>query len=120
MSLDPTHRKLMHASLVAVWLGTAVVSIVEWNGQSRQVLQQAGLTGRSLQDALIVLGIAVDVAVGLLLWLRPGRLAYLVALVAMAGMTVTGTLIQPRLWLDPLGPLLKNLPIAALLWALAR
>jgi hypothetical protein len=31
-----------------------------------------------------------------------------------------GDLLQPALWLHPLGPLLKNLPIAALLWHLYR
>jgi hypothetical protein len=120
MDLDEPDRKLMHATLVITWLATAAVRVAEWNGQSRQVLQQAGFTARGLQDALIALGVAVDVAVGLALWLKPGRMAYLAALLAMAAMTVTGTFIQPRLWLDPLGPLLKNLPIAAMLWVLAR
>ena len=120
MDLDEPDRKLMHAALVITWLATALVSVAEWNGQSRQVLQQAGFTARGLQDALIALGVAVDVAVGLALWLKPGRRACLAALLAMAAMTATGTLIQPRLWLDPLGPLLKNLPIAAMLWVLAK
>jgi hypothetical protein len=33
-------------------------------------------------------------------------------------MTAVATFLQPALWLQPLGPLLKNLPIAALLWHL--
>jgi hypothetical protein len=28
--------------------------------------------------------------------------------------------LNPGLWLHPLGPLLKNIPIAAVLWVLAR
>jgi cation transport ATPase len=119
-TLDDPDRRLMHATLVITWLATAAISVIEWNGQSRGVLQQAGITQRAVADALIALGIAVDLAVGLALWFRPGRTVYLGALLAMAAMTVTGTLIQPRLWLDPLGPLLKNLPIAAMLWVLAR
>ena len=35
-------------------------------------------------------------------------------------MTAAATLLQPALWLHPLGPLLKNLPIAALLVHLLR
>jgi len=35
-------------------------------------------------------------------------------------MTLATTVLLPTLWLHPLGPLLKNLPIAALLWALAQ
>ena len=37
----------------------------------------------------------------------------------MLGMTVVGTLLLPELWLDPLGRLSKNLPIAALLLIVA-
>ncbi len=38
----------------------------------------------------------------------------------MSAMTLAATVLQPGLWLHPLGPLLKNLPIAALLWHLYR
>lgn len=120
MTLYDRDRRLMHASLVITWLATALISTIEWNGQSRVVLLQAGITDHSMADVLIALGIAVDLGVGLALWLRPGRVVYLGALLAMAAMTLTGTIIQPRLWLDPLGPLLKNLPVAAMLWALSR
>jgi hypothetical protein len=35
-------------------------------------------------------------------------------------LTAIATLLLPSLWLDPLGPLTKNVPIAAALWVLAR
>lgn len=35
-------------------------------------------------------------------------------------MTLTATVLLPQLWLDPLGSLLKNLPIAAMLLTLLR
>ena len=38
----------------------------------------------------------------------------------MGLMTAVATALQPPLWLDPLGALLKNLPIAALLVHLIR
>jgi hypothetical protein len=50
------------------------------------------------------------------LWWWPGRFSAALALGGMALMTLVATALLPRLWLDPLGPLLKNLPIAALLW----
>lgn len=59
-------------------------------------------------------------ALGLALLLRPGRAIYLSALLLMTAMTVIGTALQPTLWLHPLGPLLKNLPIAAMLWFLLQ
>lgn len=114
------HPALLRASLIAVWLGTAAVSLLELNGQSAQLLQAAGLSEPRLLRALIVGGALADLALGLALWLRPGRITYLAALALMLLMTLAATALLPALWLHPLGPLLKNLPIAALLWVLAK
>jgi hypothetical protein len=111
---------LLRASLIAVWLGTAAVSLLELNGQSAQLLQAAGLSEPRLLWALIVGGALADLALGLALWLRPRRATYLAALALMLLMTLAATALLPTLWLHPLGPLLKNLPIAALLWVLAQ
>lgn len=121
--MTPTHGddRLLRFSLVAVWLFTAVVSIVELDGQSRQVLAEAGIASPPwLVELLIVGGAAADLAVGLALWWRPGRASYLAAFGLLLLMTAVATFLQPTLWLHPLGPLLKNLPIAALLWHLCR
>lgn len=113
--------RLLRLSLVAVWLVTAVVSIVELDGQSRRVLAEAGIASPPwLVQLLIVGGAAADLVVGLALWWRPGRASYLAALGVLLLMTAVATGLQPALWLHPLGPLLKNLPIAALLWHLYR
>jgi hypothetical protein len=111
---------LLRASLIAVWLGTAAVSLLELNGQSAQLLQAAGLSEPRLVRTLIVGGALADLALGLALWLCPRRATYLVALALMLLMTLAATALLPTLWLHPLGPLLKNLPIAALLWVLAQ
>lgn len=119
--------RALHASLVLIWLGTAVASAVDalgWSGLQHagaQLLQDAGIRSTLWQAMLIWSGLLADLAVGL--WLlrglwRPGRNAYVAALALMAAMTVVGTVLQPALWLHPLGPLLKNLPIAAALWVL--
>ena len=113
--------RLLRFSLVTVWLFTAVASIVELDGQSRQVLAEAGIASPPwLVQLLIVGGAAADLAVGLALWWRPGRASYLAAFGLLLLMTAVATVLQPTLWLHPLGPLLKNLPIAALLWHLCR
>jgi hypothetical protein len=116
---------LLRASLVFVWLATAVVSVVELNGQSRELL--SGLPGGWTTGdaawpptAIILAGAAADAALGLWLALRPGRSAYLAALVLMGAMTLLATLIHPTWWLHPLGPLTKNLPIAAILLVLLK
>ena len=110
----------LRCSLVAVWLGTAVASAIEHRGASQALLAQAGLQSAQWMQTWIWGGIAADTAIGLALWCRPGRTTYAAALVLMLVMTATATALLPSLWLDPLGPLLKNLPIAALLIALYR
>lgn len=113
-------QRIARASLIALWLGTAAVSLIGLRGQSTALLVQAGIASGPLADALIVAGSTLDIALGLLLWLRPGRVSAWLALAGMALMTLVATALLPVLWLHPLGPLLKNLPVAALLWLLAR
>ncbi len=117
---DAADRSLLRWSLIVVWLLTAVVSIVEWQGRSSELLAASGVVRPWLRDVVIGAGVAVDLLLGLALWRRPGRATYLLALGMMLAMTVAATVLQPGLWLHPLGPLLKNLPIGALLWVLAR
>ncbi len=113
--------RLLRWSLVAVWLFTGIASLIELNGQSREVLAAAGIASPPwLVQCLIVGGAVADIAIGIALWRWPGRASYAAALALMLAMTLVATVLQPSLWLHPLGPLLKNLPIAALLWHLHR
>ncbi|MFM2056369.1 MAG: hypothetical protein RLY71_754 [Pseudomonadota bacterium] len=105
------------ASLIAVWLGTALVSVLTAHSQGPALLRAGGVPD-ALHPWLIGAGTAADLLLGLWMWLAPGRMVYGVALAVMTTMTVVATAIDPSLWLHPLGPLLKNLPIAAMLWAL--
>jgi DoxX-like family len=107
-------RLLSRASLIALWLLTAVVSVVELQGQSRALLAAAH-TPDAWIAPLILAGAGLDLTLGLALWRWHRRWVYLSAGLAMLGMTLVGTLLLPDLWLDPLGRLSKNLPIAALL-----
>jgi len=123
--MNHASARLLRASLVVVWLATAVVSVWELHGQSRELL--AGLptawAGRHalwLPTAIILAGAAADAVLGLWLALRPGRKAYGAALLMMLAMTLLATAIQPAWWLHPFGPLTKNLPIAAILWVLLQ
>lgn len=107
-------------SLVAVWLITAVVSLLELNGQSADLLWRAGLRHPFLIDTLIWAGAALDVVLGLALWWVPRRSTYGMALASLGLMTLVASVLSPSLWLHPLGPLLKNIPIAAALCTLIR
>ena len=123
--MNHASARLLRASLVVVWLATAVVSVWELHGQSRELL--AGLPtawaeGHApwLPTAIILAGAAADAVLALWLALRPGRKAYGAALLMMLAMTLLATAIQPAWWLHPFGPLTKNLPIAAILWVLLQ
>lgn len=106
---------LLRASLVAVWLGTAAVSAITHRTHGDALLRQAGLSDDWWIQALIWGGAAADLAMGLALWRWHGRHSAWAALALMGAMTATATVLLPHLWLDPLGSLLKNLPIAAIL-----
>ena len=123
--MNRASAQLLRGSLVVVWLATAVVSVWELHGQSRELL--AGLPtawteGNTswLPTAIILAGAAADAVLGLWLALRPGRKAYGAALLVMLAMTLLATAIHPVWWLHPFGPLTKNLPIAAILWVLLQ
>jgi hypothetical protein len=115
-----TELRWLRYSLVFVWLATAIVSVQELQGQSRMLLVASGVTDIRLANALVWAGAGVDAVLGLLLLVLPVRRVYGLALLAMLGMTVVATFIQPALWLHPLGPLTKNVPIAVVLWILMR
>lgn len=113
-------RQLLRWSLVGVWLITALVSIAEWNGQSMALLSSLETPHAWVRPGLIGAGIGVDLVLAIWLAFGPGRHAYLIALTTMLLMTLLATSIQPDWWLHPLGPLTKNVPIAAILIVLLR
>ena len=103
-------------SLVALWWGTALVSALGGGGISHARVRAPGWVPEALVSPLVAGGIAVDVLKGAWLVWRPGSQACRAGLVVVALFTLLASAMVPAQWLHPLGPLLKNLPIAALLW----
>lgn len=118
--MNPSSLQLARYSLILVWLWTAVVSIQQIDGMSLSLLQAQTLIPAALFPWVIWGGAITDLVLGLLMAWRPGRRVYLAALLMTLVMTVIGSVATPGLWLHPLGPLSKNLPILALLWVLAQ
>ena len=107
--------QMARLSLIAVWLMTAAVSVIDPAGVGHALLTQAKWVPTACHNGLIWLGAAVDLGIGLWMWLNPGRTAYQAAGVMTIAMTLVATAMSPMLWWHPLGPLSKNLPILALL-----
>jgi hypothetical protein len=120
LRIDQRDESLLRFSLALVWLATAAISLWEIHGQSAELLFAARVIDPAWQSGIVWLGAGIDAALGLAMLMCPGRRTYLVALCAMLLMTVAATILIPRLWLHPLGPLTKNVPIAAALWILSR
>jgi DoxX-like family len=118
--LKQRDNQVLRASLIFVWLTTAWVTVWEMQGQSLALLSTAGVQDPAFARSLILGGAAVDAVLGLMLWFKPIRITYLMALGMMLVFTVLATVLIPVLWLHPLGPLTKNFPIAAILWILAK
>lgn len=108
------------ATLSAVWIGTALASALTADTLGPALLAAQPRLPAGWHPWLIWSGAALDLVLGLAMWLKPGRLVWGAALVATAGMTAVATWVDPSLWWHPLGPLTKNLPILALLWALRK
>jgi len=118
--MNPSSLQLARHSLILVWLWTAVVSLQQIDGLSLSLLQAQTLIPAALFPWVIWGGAITDLVLGVLMAWRPGRRVYLAALWMTLVMTVIGSVATPALWLHPLGPLSKNLPILALLWILAQ
>jgi len=110
---------IARASLAALWIVTGLVSLGIYPlASSYALLQQAGVP-QALQPLALYGAAMLDIALGL--WaLVPRRARWLWAV--QGGLIVGYTIIiswrLPVFWLHPYGPILKNLPLLALLWLL--
>lgn len=108
-------RPLPRWTLAALWIATGLFSFGLYPIEKSQALVgEIGLQG-TLADAAIYGGAAVDLLLGLLLLIRwRPVLVGLAQLATMAIFTSFATRLPADYWLHPFAPLLKNLPIAAL------
>jgi uncharacterized protein YbjT (DUF2867 family) len=104
--------------LAIVWIVTCMLSLGLYPvNDSLAMLQQVGLQGTAAQVALYGAAL-LDCALGVATLLAPGRLLWRLQFVLILGYTAVITRFLPYYWLHPFGPVLKNLPILALLVAL--
>ena len=100
-------RPALRWAIAAVWILSAVAGLVHRTA----LVGSFAFAGVALTMPVILLTSILDLIVGaavLTRW-RP-RMATIVQLTVVAGYTAVLTLAQPSLWLEPFGPLLKNIP----------
>lgn len=103
------------------WIVTGVLSVFRLD---QAVSYLGGSVSDSIGASLVIGGACLDIAVGLAMLVRPWtRKACLAAIGLSAAYMVASLFTAPALWLDPMGPLLKIIPImigAGLLAAIAE
>ena len=110
---------LLTVVLAVTWVLSGVIGLVVLSDAAGIIGARIGLQG-SAAEFVAVGACLMDIAMGL--WVAWRRRLGLCALVQIAIITVYSLLLGvaiPELWLDPFGPLIKNLPMLALIpvWA---
>ncbi|MDF3034744.1 MAG: dehydrogenase [Paucimonas sp.] len=118
--MSPADIRWMRFSLATLWLATGIVTLFLYpKEESYTLLARAGFFG-TFADVALYGGALADMALGVMtlsvrrkwLWALQAFLIILYTLVI--------TIRLPEFWIHPFGPILKNLPIFALLWLLYK
>jgi uncharacterized protein YbjT (DUF2867 family) len=110
---------VLRLSLAAMWIVTAVVSAWVYPVQdSLALLARTGLSGAAAVLALYGAA-ALDFVFGVAtLVLRRRQWLYRLQAALIIGYTVVISACLPEFWAHPYGPVLKNVPILAMIWLL--
>ncbi|MER9918638.1 MULTISPECIES: SDR family oxidoreductase [unclassified Mesorhizobium] len=98
------------------WIMTGIISLTA--GWRSGVDLLIGTAAGPLAEPAVVAGALADIAVGALVAWRPtSRLGLFGAIAVSLFYATAGSILRPDLWLEPLGPLIKILPILVLHFA---
>jgi uncharacterized protein YbjT (DUF2867 family) len=99
------------------WISTAFISLGPGWGYGVGLMGEGGVEGVSAA-LTVVAGALSDLAIGLAIAYRPtSRYGLYAAIIISFTYAIIGTILVPRLWADPLGPMLKIWPIIVLHFA---
>lgn len=106
-------KPLVMVAFALFWLVAAFTSLGPGYDLGVAMMQEGG--AGALSGPLVIAGGLADLLIGLgILWRRTTRHALWAAVAVTVFYMLAGTAILPRLWADPLAPLLKILPVMAL------
>lgn len=106
-------KAIVFTVLPAFWIGTGVISLTLGYPTGVDLMRGAG--AGYLSGPAVIAGALADVAIGVAIAWRPlTRYGLYAALALSLFYIVAGTILRPDLWTEPLGPLLKIVPILVL------
>jgi uncharacterized protein YbjT (DUF2867 family) len=96
------------------WIATGLISLGPGFEYGMALLRGGGLPER-FGTMTLVTGALADIVIGCAILYRPlARYGLWAALIISLAYAVIGTILVPRLWADPLGPMLKIWPVLVL------
>ena len=109
---------LLRLSVAFMWLIAGVVSLGPQSGEGLALLRQVGIPAAAAP--LVLVGAAMfDIVLGILTLLpRRTRLLWTAQILLVLLYTAIISVFLPELWLEPFGPVAKNVPILVVLWLL--
>jgi hypothetical protein len=110
-------RPMLLTSIAIMWVTAGLLSWINAHDYGVALLTRLGLS-HDIAEGAFIAACGVNVGLGVATLLTPGRILWLVQLAVMGFYTVALSWVAPQLWADPFGPLIKNLPIAAMLLGL--
>jgi hypothetical protein len=107
-------KPVVLAVFSAFWIATAFMSLGPGWDIGLSLMHEGGVHGIAA-PLTVVAGALADLAIGIgIAYRRTMRPALYAAFVLSLTYVVIGTWLVPRLWIDPLGPMLKIWPVLAL------
>jgi uncharacterized protein YbjT (DUF2867 family) len=107
-------KGLIFAVFGLFWIATGLISLGPGWDHGMGLLREGGLT-ESFAVITLIAGALADVLIGAaILWRPSARYGLYAALAISVAYAIIGTILVPRLWIDPLGPMLKIWPVLML------
>lgn len=104
-------KPLMLGGLALFWIGTGLLTLGPGWNLSLAIMKESG-AGDALAKFAVIAGSLTDLAVGSgIAFKKTAHIALIASIVVSLAYIVIGSAILPRLWADPLGPIVKVLPI---------
>ena len=107
-------KALVFGVFSAFWIATAFMSLGPGWDIGIGLMHEGGVTGIAA-PLTVIAGALADLCIGIgIAFRRTARPALYAALLLSLAYVAIGTILVPRLWIDPLGPMLKIWPVLAL------